>query len=42
MTVINELTVEELTVLHEAIGLTVEVNDGEIIKVNFEGVADSD
>lgn len=36
MTVINELTVEELTVLHEAIGLTVEVNDGEIKRVILE------
>lgn len=33
---INKITVGELSVLHEAIGLTVEVNDGYITKLNYE------
>lgn len=36
MTEINKLTVGELEVLHDSIGLTVEVNDGKITAFKYE------
>lgn len=39
MSELSKLTLSELEILHEEIGLTVEVNDGEIMEVYFEEVA---
>lgn len=38
MSEFNKLSVGELEILHEEIGLTVEVNDGEIMEAYFEEV----
>ena len=40
MSEINKLSIGELEVLHEAIGLTVEVNDGVITMAKYEEETD--
>lgn len=40
MTEINKLSIGELEVLHESIGLTVEINDGEITGTKYEEETD--
>lgn len=36
----KDVTVSSLLMLHESIGMTVEINDGQITGVNFEEVAE--
>lgn len=38
MSELNKLSIEELEVLHDSIGLTVEVNNGEITDATYEEV----
>lgn len=35
----KDITVEELKTLNKTLGMTVEINDGQITAVNFEEVA---